>query len=262
MAQSALMNIMVQAATKAGKSLTRDFGEVANLQVSIKGPSDYVSEADKKAEKVIAETLKNARPDYAFLMEESGYKKGADKQHCWIVDPLDGTTNFLHSIPLFAISIALQSQGTLMAGVIYNPITEELFTTERGQGAFLNNRRLRVGGRRNLSDCVVSGGIPHLGRPNHGQYLLEQRNMMSEVAGVRRLGSAALDLAWVAAGRFDGFWERGLNSWDVAAGMLLVKEAGGFVSEIDGGEDPLNGKSIVAANDPIIAKMRRVLNKK
>jgi myo-inositol-1(or 4)-monophosphatase len=205
MARSAILNVMVQAAMKAGRSLSRDFGEVQNLQVSLKGPGDYVSQADRKAEDIIYTELARARPGYGFLMEERGAVAGDDDQHRWIVDPLDGTTNFLHGIPIFSISIALERQGQLVAAVIYNPAMDELYTAERGGGAFMNDRRLRVAARTKLSDAVVGCGIPHLGRGHHGNFLVELRNVMNEVAGVRRMGSAALDLAYVAAGRMDGY---------------------------------------------------------
>src|SRR5262245_6165623 len=237
MARSALLNVMVQAASKAGRSLSRDFGEVQNLQVSLKGPGDYVSQADRKAEDVIFAELSRARPGYGFMMEERGEVPGEDDQHRWIVDPLDGTTNFLHGIPVFAISIALERQGQLVAGVVYNPAMDELFTAERGGGAFLNDRRLRVSARNRLSDSVIGTGVPHLGRGHHGNYLIELRNVMGEVSGIRRMGAAAIDLAYVAAGRFDGFWEEGLSPWDVAAGIVLIREAGGFVTDRDGGQD-------------------------
>lgn len=251
MARSALLNVMVQAAMKAGRSLARDFGEVQNLQVSLKGPGDYVSQADRKAEEVIFAELSKARPGYGFLMEERGVVDGDDGQHRWLVDPLDGTTNFLHGIPLFSVSIALERQGQIVAGVIYNPAMDELYTAERGGGAFMNDRRLRVSARTKLADCVIGTGVPHLGRPNHGKYLVELRNVMAEVSGIRRLGSAALDLAYVAAGRMDGFWEVGLNPWDMAAGILLVREAGGFVTDFDGGQTMLDNGDIAAGNEAI-----------
>ncbi|TGQ67647.1 inositol monophosphatase [Mesorhizobium sp. M00.F.Ca.ET.186.01.1.1] len=251
MARSALLNVMVQAAMKAGRSLSRDFGEVQNLQVSMKGPGDYVSQADRKAEDIVFAELSKARPGYGFLMEERGAIEGDDSQHRWIVDPLDGTTNFLHGIPLFAVSIALERQGQIVAGVIYNPAMDELYTTERGGGAFMNDRRLRVAGRTKLIDSVIGCGVPHLGRGQHGHFLVELRNVMAEVSGVRRLGSASLDLAYVAAGRMDGFWEVGLSAWDVAAGLLLIREAGGFVSDMDGGQDMLDNGSVVAGNEVI-----------
>ena len=251
MARSALLNVMVQAALKAGKSLSRDFGEVQNLQVSLKGPGDYVSQADRKAEDIIYTELSKARPGYSFLMEERGAVDGDDAQHRWIVDPLDGTTNFLHGIPIFSISIALERQGQLVAGVIFNPAMDELYTAERGGGAFLNDRRMRVAARRKLSDTVIGTGIPHLGRGEHGKSLVELRNVMAETAGIRRLGSAALDLAYVAAGRMDGFWERSLSAWDLAAGILMVREAGGFCTAIDGGDSMLDDGTIVAGNEDV-----------
>ena len=261
MARSALLNVMVQAAFKAGKSLARDFGEVQNLQVSLKGPGDYVSQADRKAEKLLREELLKARPTYGFLGEESEEIKGTDGAHRWIVDPLDGTTNFLHGIPTFAISIALERNGEIVAAVVLNPATDELFTAERGGGAFVNDRRLRVAMRKNLSDAVIGCGLPHLGRGNHGKFLVELRHVMGEVAGVRRLGSASLDLAYVAAGRFDGFWERDLSAWDIAAGILLVREAGGFVSDMDGGSAMLDMGSVVAGNEYIQKALMDVVHR-
>src|SRR5690606_9214971 len=261
MARSALLNVMVQAAMKAGRSLSRDFGEVQNLQVSMKGPGDYVSQADRKAEDIIFTELSKARPGYGFLMEERGAVAGDDDQHRWIVDPLDGTTNFLHGIPIFAVSIALERQGQLVAGVVYNPAMDELYTAERGGGAFMNDRRLRVAARVKLSDAVIGCGVPHLGRPQHGQFLVELRNVMAEVSGVRRLGSASLDLAYVAAGRMDGFWERGLSPWDIAAGILLIREAGGFVSDMKGGQAMLEDGSIIAGNEPIHRALLKTVTK-
>ncbi len=259
MARSALLNVMVQAAFKAGKSLARDFGEVQNLQVSLKGPGDYVSQADRKAEKLIREELMKARPTYGFLGEESEEVIGTDGAHRWIVDPLDGTTNFLHGIPCFAVSIALERNGEIVAAVVLNPATDELFTAERGGGAFLNDRRLRVAARKNLSDAVVGCGVPHLGRGNHGKFLIELRHAMGEVAGVRRLGAAALDLAYVAAGRFDGFWERDLSAWDLAAGIVIVQEAGGFVTDLDGHMNMLLNGSVVCGNFDIHAALLAAL---
>ncbi|MBZ9675573.1 inositol monophosphatase family protein [Mesorhizobium sp. ES1-1] len=261
MARSALLNVMVQAAMKAGRSLSRDFGEVQNLQVSLKGPGDYVSQADRKAEDIVFAELSKARPGYGFLMEERGVVEGEDSQHRWIVDPLDGTTNFLHGIPLFAVSIALERQGQLVAGVIYNPAMDELYTAERGGGAFMNDRRLRVAGRTKLVDTVIGCGMPHLGRGHHGNFLVELRNVMAEVSGVRRLGSASLDLAYVAAGRMDGFWETGLSAWDLAAGLLMIREAGGFVSDMDGGQDMLDKGSAVAGNEIIQRALLKAVKK-
>jgi len=246
---------------KAGRSLSRDFGEVQNLQVSLKGPGDYVSQADRKAEEIIHTELARARPGYAFLMEERGAVEGDDDQHRWIVDPLDGTTNFLHGIPIFSVSIALERQGQLVAGVVYNPAMDELYTAERGGGAFLNDRRLRVAGRTKLSDAVIGTGVPHLGRGHHGNFLVELRNVMGEVSGIRRLGSAALDLAYVAAGRMDGFWEPGLAPWDIGAGILLIREAGGFCSDMAGGQDMLDTGSVVAGNEAIHRALLKTLKK-
>ncbi|GMB83555.1 inositol monophosphatase family protein [Shinella zoogloeoides] len=261
MARSALLNVMVQAAFKAGKSLARDFGEVQNLQVSLKGPGDYVSQADRKAEKLIREELMKARPTYGFLGEESEEIVGTDGAHRWIVDPLDGTTNFLHGIPCFAISIALERNGEIVAAVVLNPATDELFTAERGGGAFLNDRRLRVAARKNLSDAVIGCGVPHLGRGNHGKFLIELRHVMGEVAGMRRLGSASLDLAYVAAGRFDGFWERDLSAWDIAAGILLIREAGGYATDLEGGNAMLDNGTIIAGNEYIHKALREVVHR-
>jgi myo-inositol-1(or 4)-monophosphatase len=259
MPRSAILNVMVQAAMKAGRSLARDFGEVQNLQVSLKGPGDFVSQADHKAEEIIHTELSRARPGYAFLMEERGVVSGEDDQHRWIVDPLDGTTNFLHGLPIFSISMALERQGQIVAGVIYNPAMDELYTAERGGGAFMNDRRLRVAGRTKLTDTIIGTGVPHLGRGHHGNYLVELRNVMAEVSGVRRLGSAALDLAYVAAGRCDGYWERRLNPWDVAAGLLLVREAGGFVGTIEGDGNPLTDGSVAASNPNVFEAFRKIL---
>lgn len=261
MARSAILNVMVQTAMKAGRSLSRDFGEVQNLQVSIKGPGDYVSQADRTAEEIIFRELSRARPGYAFLMEERGLVEGDDGQHRWIVDPLDGTTNFLHGLPLFAVSIALERQGVLVAAVVYNPVTDELYTAERGGGTYLNDRRLRVAARKKLSDAVIGTGVPHLGRGHHGQYLIELRNLMGETAGIRRLGAASLDLAFVAAGRFDGFWEEPLEPWDTAAGILLINEAGGFVTDKDGRQDMLEKRSIVAGNEAIHTALLKQLKR-
>ncbi|HUD50252.1 inositol monophosphatase family protein [Parvibaculum sp.] len=256
-----VMAVMVAAARKAARGLQRDFGEVANLQVSLKGPANYVSAADKKAEKIIFEELSKARPGYSFLMEEGGSVEGSDKSHRWIIDPLDGTTNFLHSIPHFAISIGLERDGQMVAGVIYNPITDELFIGEKGQGAFLNDKRLRVAARRELSSGVVACGTPNIGRPGHEIHLAELRGVMNEVSGVRRMGAAALDLAYVAAGRYDAYWEHNLAPWDMAAGIVIVREAGGFVSDINGREDMLTTGGVIAGNDMLRAQLETVLKR-
>jgi myo-inositol-1(or 4)-monophosphatase len=242
---------MIDAARKAARGLLRDFGEVAELQVSRKGAADYVSAADTKAEQVLVEALSKARPGYGFLAEERGLVEGSDKTHVFIIDPLDGTTNFLHSIPHFAINIALEREGQIVAGVTYNPIAGELFWAERGKGAFLNDRRLRVAARTQLLDAVLATGIPFAGRPGHAQFLKELHQVAQRVSGVRRFGSAALDLAWVAAGRYDGYWERSLSAWDIAAGVLLVTEAGGKVSSTEGEPLQVRDGSICAANNEL-----------
>lgn len=261
MARSALLNVMVDAVRKAARSLVRDFGEVENLQVSLKGPGDFVSNADRRAEDILRQELTKARPGYGLLMEESGEIPGTDEQHRWIVDPLDGTTNFLHGIPMFAISVALERQGQLVAGVIYNPISDELYVAERGGGAFVNDRRLRVANRRKLHECVMGTGIPFIGRGDHRAYLRQQQVVMNETAGIRRCGSAALDLAWVAAGRFDGFWETGLNPWDMAAGIVLIREAGGFVTDFSGGDKMFQTQEVCAGNEYIQKDLRGLLDR-
>jgi myo-inositol-1(or 4)-monophosphatase len=249
MPASALMNVMIAAARKAGRGLARDFGEVEQLQVSVKGPANFASNADHRAEETLFKELSKARPGYGFLMEERGAVEGPDKTHRWIVDPLDGTTNFLHGIPLFAIAIALERQGELVAALVYNPVSDELYTAEKGQGAFVNNRRLRVSGRKLLADCVIATGIPHRGRAfGHARFLAECKVLMPLVSGIRRTGSACLDLAWVAAGRFDAYTDHKLGAWDMAAGALLVREAGGYVTDMQGKASVLESDSIVASN--------------
>ena len=251
MTASALMNVMVAAVRKAGRSLSRDYGEVSQLQVSVKGPANFVSAADMRAEEILFRELSKARQGYCFLMEERGEVPGDDKTHRWIVDPLDGTTNFLHSIPLFAISVALEREGEIVAGVIYNPATDELYTAEKGKGAFLNDRRLRVASRRTLADSVVAIGIPPRGRLGHKQFLSECGSAMRETAGVRSTGAASLDLAWVAAGRYDAFLERDLKPWDIAAGIILVREAGGVATDTNGGDKALSSGGVLAGNGQI-----------
>ncbi len=246
--QSALLKVMSDAARKAARGLNRDFGELAELQVAKKAPADFVSAADIKAEQTIFEMLAKARPGYGFLGEERGLVEGTDKTHTWVVDPLDGTTNFLHAIPHFAINIALQREGAVVAAVTFNPVTNELFWAEKGKGAFVNDHRLRVAARGRLEEAVLATGIPFLGHGQHATFLKELHQVSQRVAGVRRFGAASLDLAWVAAGRFDGFWERDLKSWDLAAGLLLVTEAGGRVTTADGGDDILETGSICAGN--------------
>lgn len=260
MPASALMNVMVQAVRKAARGLTRDFGEVEQLQVSVKGPANFVSAADERAERTLFQELSKARPGYGFLMEEGGDVPGSDASHRWIIDPLDGTTNFLHGLPLFCISVALERDGQIVAGVVFNPITDELYTAERGKGAYLNDRRLRVAARKTLADCVISTGIPHRGRPRPQRFLREAELLMAEVAGLRRTGSAALDLAWTAAGRVDGYWEHDIQAWDMAAGLLLVREAGGFVTDARGGNAMFESGSVVAGNGPIHKALLGVLD--
>jgi myo-inositol-1(or 4)-monophosphatase len=245
---SALVKVMIEAVHKAAKGLRRDFGELSELQVSKKGLADYVSAADTKAEDAVFEALMKARPGYGFLGEERGMVEGTDKTHTWICDPLDGTTNFLHSIPHFAVTVALQREGQIVAGVTFNPATNDLYWAERGKGAYVNDKRLRVAARRTLDEAVLATGIPFLGRPGHGQFLKELHQIGQKVAGVRRFGSAALDLAWVAQGRYDGFWERGLAPWDMAAGLILITEAGGTVTSAEGKADPLETGTVCAAN--------------
>jgi myo-inositol-1(or 4)-monophosphatase len=260
MQHSALINVMIAAARKAARTLKRDFGEVENLQVSLKGPGNFVTAADRKAEETLKAELSRARPGYSFLGEEGGRHEGTDTSHTWIVDPLDGTTNFLHGIPQFAISIGLERSGTIVAGVIYNPITDELYVAERGKGAFLNDRRLRVAARKRLADSVIACGLPHLGRGDLALGLRELGVVQDKVAGLRRFGAASLDLAFIAAGRIDGYWERNLSPWDMAAGIIIVREAGGFVTDIDGSGDGMFAKRhIVAGNETIQRELQTLL---
>ena len=260
MPHSALLNVMIKAAFRAGKSLKRDLGEVENLQVSLKGPRNFVTAADRRAEEILRTELAKARPDYGFLGEESGAHPGADKTHRWIVDPLDGTTNFLHGIPHFSISIALERDGEIVAGVIYEPTRDEMYSAEKGFGAYVNDRRLRVSARRQLGEAVIGTGMPFGARADQRGYIDTLAAIMGATSGVRRMGSAALDLAYVAAGRYDGFWEYGLAPWDIAAGILLVREAGGYVSDLAGGHDMMTTGDVLAANDhlhlPLAALIR------
>jgi myo-inositol-1(or 4)-monophosphatase len=259
MHHSALLNVMIAAARKTARALKRDFGELEKLQVSLKGPANFVSSADRRAEETLYQELSKARPGYGFIGEEGGKREGADKSHTWIVDPLDGTTNFLHGIPQFAIAIALEREGSVVAGLIYNPANDEMFIAERGKGAFMNEQRIRVAGRKRLADAVIACGLPHIGR---GDLALSRREigaMQEHVAGLRRFGAAVLDLAWVAAGRLDGYWERDIKPWDMAAGLILVREAGGFVSDCDGGSDMFAKGHIVAGNEAIQKEVLRVL---
>jgi len=260
--RSANINVMVRAAEKAGRALLRDFGEVEQLQVSRKGPADFVSVADTKAERIVRRELEKARPDFGFLMEESGAVAGTDADRRWIVDPLDGTTNFLHGLPHFAVSIGLQVLGEVVAGVVYDPVKDELFWAEKGIGAFLGDRRMRVSGRGRLADSLLATGIPYLGHQDaagHSEFLAQMQAVMARTSGVRRWGAASLDLAYVAAGRYDGFWETGLSPWDVAAGVILVREAGGYVSQVDNRTHKLESPTILAANDRLHGEIVKLL---
>lgn len=254
------MSLMIKAAEKAARSLIRDFGEVEQLQVSQKGPGDFVSAADRRAEKLIFEELKAARPDYGFLMEESGEVPGADTAKRWIIDPLDGTTNFLHGIPHWAISIALEVKGEIIAGLVYDPVKDEMFTAEKNGGAFMRRKRLRVSGRRDLVQSTIATGAPRRAAGSRERFIKEYSAVLSVSPGLRRFGAAALDLAYVAAGRFDAFWERDLKPWDIAAGMLIVREAGGFVSDVDHDKTaPMESGSVVAANEGLFADLKKVI---
>ena len=257
--QSATLNVMIAAARKAARPLIRDFGELENLQISMKGPGDFVSSADKRTEKILIDELSKARPGYGFLGEETGAVEGQDKTHRFIIDPIDGTTNFLHGISHFAMSIALEREGQLVAGVVYNPVTDDLYMAEKGHGAFLNNKRLRVAARKEMASCVLATGLPFMGREGRARAMAETEAALSVTSGVRRFGAASLDMAYVAGGRFDGFWERGLKPWDVAAGIVLVREAGGMVSDLNGGQDMLTGGSILSANEYLHPQLLKIL---
>ena len=251
MSNTANLNIMIKAARKAARNLIRDFGEIENLQVSRKGASDFVSKADLKAEETIREELMEARPNYGWLGEESAEAKGADPTRRWIVDPLDGTSNFLHGLPHWAISIALEHKGAVAAAVVYDPAKDEMFTAEKGGGAFMNDRRIRVSGRRDLSEMIFATGLPFAGRSDLPETLQDLTRILPRCAGVRRWGAAALDLAYVAAGRYDGFWERELHPWDMAAGLLLVREAGGLTGPVTAGASLFERGAVIASNEPV-----------
>lgn len=268
---SGLIRVMERAARKAGGRLRRDFGEVEHLQVSRKGPADFVSKADQQAERTLWDELRVARPDWSFLMEEGGDLPGEPGKPRFIIDPLDGTSNFLHGIPHFAISIAAQEPaldgkgpdgsgwGDVIAGVVYQPITDQTFWAEKNRGAWLQDARLRVSGRRQLSDALIATGIPYHGHGDFEEWGKIFDAVGPQVAGIRRFGSAALDLAWVAAGRYDGFWESDLAPWDTAAGCLLVREAGGFVSDYRGRSLPICDRQIIAGNDPLHSRLHKMV---
>jgi len=256
---SPLLNIMQKAAKKASRGLRRDFNELENLQVKTKGPANFVTASDIRTQKIIYEELSYAKPDWSFIMEESKPIENQNTKARFIIDPIDGTTNFMHGNPNFAISIAAEIDNRLEAAIIYSPITDEMFTAERGKGSFLNDKRIRVATRKKLSESILITGIPHLGRGNKELFIKEMNKIIPEVAGIRRSGSAALDLAWIAAGRYDIFWERGLSVWDIAAGILLVREAGGFAKGIDGSDQDLWNGNIISGNDDIILALSEKL---
>jgi myo-inositol-1(or 4)-monophosphatase len=265
-AVSGLIRVMEKAARKAGQRLRRDFGEVEHLQVSRKGPADFVSKADQASERTIWDELRAARPDWGFVLEEGGVIEGNPNKPRWIVDPLDGTSNFLHGIPHFSISIAAQEPrldgngwGDVIAGIVYQPITDESYWAEKARGAWLQDRRLRVSARRHLDESLIATGIPFNGRGDSAEWSKIYGVIGPEVAGIRRFGSAALDLAWVAAGRYEGFWESGLSPWDTAAGCLLVREAGGFVTDWRGRSNPICDEQIIAGNDAVHSKMHKLI---
>ncbi|WP_175556285.1 inositol monophosphatase family protein [Methylobacterium sp. yr668] len=261
MISSPLMTVMVDAVRKAARGLRRDYGEVENLQVSRKGPGDFVSAADRKAEEVLRDALMKARPGYSLVLEENGIIEGTDKSHTWHIDPLDGTSNFLHGVPHFAVSVGLEREGQIVAGVIFDPIKDELFVAERGKGAYLNNRRLRVSGRQDMADALVGYGTPYLGRGSHPRLLRELGAVMAVAGGTRRMGSAALDMAYVACGRLDAYWERDLQTYDFAAGVILVREAGGFVTSADGAAEPLAPRSVACGNEGLHRDLVAILKK-
>jgi myo-inositol-1(or 4)-monophosphatase len=254
------MNTMIKASEKAARSLIRDFGEVEQLQISQKGPGDFVSAADKRAEEIIYEVLSEAYPKFGFLMEESGKRGDADSDYRWIVDPLDGTTNFLHGIPHWCISIALEHKGEIVCGLIHDPVKNEMFTAEKNAGAFLQRKRLRVSGRRDPRLSCVLTGAPHRAKNNHEQFFREYEAAWGMGVSLRRYGAAALDMAYVAAGRAEAFWERGLREWDIAAGYLIVKEAGGFVGDLNAPhKSPLSSGDVIAANESLFTDLQKVL---
>lgn len=257
---SANLNVMIKAARKAGRSLVKDFREVEQLQVSSKGPGDFVSRADREAERIIKEELRGARPNYGWCGEETGTEPGEDPTRRWIVDPLDGTTNFLHGLPHWAVSIALEHKGEVVAAVIFDPAKDELYTAEKGDGAFVNDQRLRVSGRRDMNSAIFATGVPFGGKGTLPATLKDLARLMPVCAGVRRWGSAALDMAYVAAGRYDGYWERGIKPWDIAAGILLVREAGGFVEPLREHDGAIaDAETIVCGNAQLFAGFAEIV---
>ncbi len=261
---SGLVTVMQRAVRKAAPRLRRDYNEVEQLQVSKKGPADFVSMADKRAEATLVEELRNARPDWGMLLEEGGVIEGDPNKPRWIVDPLDGTTNFLHGVPHFAISIAVEDKRAdgkpeITHGMVYQPLTDEEYWAEKGRGAWLNERRLRVSSRRNLDEALIGTGLPHFGRGDVPRWSRIYGAIAPEVSGIRRFGAASLDFAWVAAGRLDGFWEDDLDPWDSAAGLLLVKEAGGFVSDYRGQDRMFERREYLAANADLHSKLHKLL---
>ena len=259
MAGSANLNVMMKVARQAGRGLLKDFGEVENLQVSRKGPGDFVSRADKRAEEVIREELMAARPSYGFLGEEDGEIAGEDPTRRWIVDPLDGTTNFLHGLGHWAVSIALEHKGQIVAGVVYDPVKDEMFYAEKGFGAFVNEARLRVSGRNRVADGLFATGLPFSGRADLPETLQDLARLLPVCTGVRRFGAAALDLAYVAAGRYDGFWERRLHAWDMAAGIVIAREAGAIVEPLNPQGDILADGEIILANNEIFESFAKII---
>ena len=256
---SANIIVMVKACRKAAKTLIRDFGEIENLQVSIKGPGDFVTASDKKVEKILIDELQKARPNYSILSEEIG-KINNDESFKWIIDPIDGTANFLHGIPHFAISIGLEHDGEIICGIIYDPIKDEMFVAEKGNGSYLNNQRIRVSSRSKLENCIIFTGGPKIGAKNRELSLKEYNNISSKVpTSIRKLGSASLDMAYVAAGRCDGFWQRDLKYWDIAAGIILVRESGGFVTDFKGEKGYMQNKTILVTNSKINNEMIEIL---
>ncbi len=260
MALSPNINVMIKAAEKAGRTLVRDFGEVEQLQVSRKGPGDFVSAADHRAEETLFYELGKARPDFGFLMEERGRAGNKDAESIWIVDPLDGTSNFLHGIPHWCISIALEEKGEIIAGIVHDPVKDETFRAEKGMGAFIRNKRLRVSGRKSMDGAMIATGQPVRDQTKEDLFIHEYQAVLKQSLGIRRFGAAALDLAYVAAGRYEGFWERGLKAWDMAAGYIIVKEAGGRISDLDGKSNPVHGDNVLAANAELYDELKQILN--